>query len=279
MEIIRQVKVRVNRAGTVRVNAGSAQGYSGKSVVGRRVTFRVNRHGVPELQLPGVSVITCTNRTDSLDRIMANYLRQVYPRKELVIIVNSNHVNISEWQNRVADHPDIRIFHVDAEKRLGFCLNYAVDQSAYEYIAKFDDDDYYAPNYLKSALDIFPSIHAGIVGKCAMFVYFEASGTLAISLPNHENVYEDGVAGATMIIRREVFNQVRFPDLTEGEDSMFLGKCREAGIAIYATDRFNFVAIRRSDVESHTWKVDETEYLKYCELVTKTNDYVPYITR
>ena len=86
MDVNRQVKVRVNRAGTIRVNANSAQGYSNISVAGRRVSFKVNRYGTAEQQIPGVSVITCTNRSDSLDRIMANYLRQVYPQKELITI-------------------------------------------------------------------------------------------------------------------------------------------------------------------------------------------------
>lgn len=234
---------------------------------------------VGKLANPGVSVITCTNRPDSLENVLANYLRQNYPQKELIIVVNSEGINISEWHQKTAEHSDIKILQVDSNKTLGECLNHGVDHASYNYVAKCDDDDYYAPNYLSDSMPLFAATGAQIVGKLSMYVYFEGSQTLAIALPGNENIPVAGVAGATMIINKQVFTQVRFGVTSSGEDSAFLQECVQKGIPIFSGDRFNFVCIRHADPDRHTWQVDETEYLKYCQVVAYTTDYLSIITQ
>ncbi|MGE5391706.1 MAG: glycosyltransferase [Deltaproteobacteria bacterium] len=258
-----------------------------------RPTFRISRSGgqfqviLPTMEPSppaqennhlGVSVITCTNRPDRLENIMANYLRQNYSPRELIIVVNSENINIEDWRRRTAGHSDITILQLGSNQTLGECLNYGVDHARYDYVAKCDDDDYYAPKYLSDLMPLFASSGAQIIGKCSMFVYFEGSQTLAIALPGNENMPVSGVAGATMIINKQVFSQVRFTGTSFGEDSMFLQECVARGIPIFSGNRFNFVCIR-SNPDQHTWQVDEAEYLKYCEIVAQTPDYINLITQ
>jgi len=271
---------RVIGSGGVRIGAG-------------RATFRITRSGgqyqvvspgpEPSNQgtdtgNPGVTVITCTNRPDSLENVLANYLRQDYSPRELIIVVNSEGIDIEYWRSRTAAHSDIKILQLSSSQTLGECLNFGVEHAGYNYVAKCDDDDYYAHKYLSGLMPLFASTGAKIVGKCSMFVYFEGSQTLAIALPGNENMPVSGVAGATMIISKEVFSQVRFTVTSFGEDSLFLQECVARGIPIFSGDRFNFVCIR-SNPDQHTWQVDEAEYLKYCQIVAQTSDYVSMITQ
>ncbi len=55
---------------------------------------------------------------------------------------------------------------------LGKCLNFAVDKSKYDIIAKFDDDDYYGPKYISDTIKAFESTDAKVVGKTTNFIYF-----------------------------------------------------------------------------------------------------------
>jgi len=274
---------------------GSARiiGIGGVKIGSGRPAFRISRSGgqfqvispirepsprVEDKGSPGVSVITCTNRPDRLENILDNYLRQIYSPRELIIVVNSESINIDEWRRRTEGHYDISILQLGSNQTLGECLNYGIDHSRYDYVAKCDDDDYYAPKYLSDLMPLFASTGAQIVGKCSMFVYFAGSQTLAIALPGNENMPVAGVAGATMIISKQVFSQVRFTVTSFGEDSLFLQECVTRGIPIFSGDRFNFVCIR-SNPDQHTWQVDETEYLKYCQIVAQTSDYISMITQ
>lgn len=298
MKARRGIRLSIGGSGIAGVT-GPGSGVSrimgfGKVRIGSgRATFRISRKGgqyqiisstrgsagwAEERSTPGVTVITCTNRPDSLENILGNYLRQNHSPRELIIVVNNDGINIEDWSRRTEGHSDIKILQLGSNHTLGECLNYAVDHSGYDYVAKCDDDDYYAPKYLSDLMPLFATTGAQIVGKCSMFVYFEGSQTLAIALPGNENIPVSGVAGATMIISKQVFKQVKFTVTNFGEDSMFLQECVERGIPIFAGDRYNFVCIR-GNPDQHTWQVDEAEYLRYCQIVAYTPDYISMITQ
>ncbi len=58
----------------------------------------------------GISVITCTNRPYSLENILANYVSQLYPLKELIIIINNDFIDPRSWEDMVNKHEDIKIY-------------------------------------------------------------------------------------------------------------------------------------------------------------------------
>lgn len=232
-----------------------------------------------QIELPGVSVITCTNRPDSLSRITDNYCRQNHKPRELIIILNNNTMDLAKWQAAVESFPDIRVYQLDETTSLGQCMNYAIENSSFNYVAKFDDDDYYAPSYLKRQMAAFTYTNADIVGKCTRYIFFSARKILAIDNPGQENKYVKFVCGPTMVINKKVFKAVKFQNITLGEDTEFLKDCQQAGFKIYATDRFDFVYLRNSKQGSHTWEIDEDRYLRSCLIMGHTSDYITLITR
>lgn len=147
----------------------------------------------------GISIITCTHFPFYLDNIFANYARQTYPVKELIIILNGPGINLSDFYKRAELHPHVRIIQLPESCSAGTCLNYAVGQTHYPYIANFDHDDYYAPEYLNDFMKIAPSSEAGVFGKKTHFVFFEEQRILALLHPGRENSYVDYLIGCTLL--------------------------------------------------------------------------------
>ena len=116
---------------------------------------------------PGVSIMTCTNRPSRMENVIRSYLRQRYQPKELIIILNNNSMSRKEWQWRVKGYSGIKVFQLDEKVSLGECYNSAVEHASFDYVAKFDDDDYYAPNFLGGEMAAFDYTYADIVGKSA----------------------------------------------------------------------------------------------------------------
>jgi glycosyltransferase involved in cell wall biosynthesis len=158
-------------------------------------------------------------------------------------------------------------------------MNYAIEISSFNYVAKFDDDDYYAPSYLLRQMAAFTYTNADIVGKCTRYIFFSGRKILVIDNPGQENKYVKFICGPTMVINKRVFEQVKFQNITLGEDTQFLKDCLQAGFKIYATDRFDFVYLRNSKQGSHTWEIDEDRYLRSCLVIGHTNDYITPVTR
>ena len=226
----------------------------------------------------GVSIITCTNKLIYMENIFANYDRQQYEDKELIIILNNNQLNMEEWTEEAGKHHNVTVYGVDEKEPLGVCLNYGIEKARFDYISKFDDDDYYGPAFLEDLMNAFEYTDADIVGKCASYVYFENGSILALYGEDREHCYTQLVLGATMIVKRKVFGRVQWPtDRIRGSDSEFLRQSVKNGFKIYSADRFNYVAVRRSSAALHTWKIEDEEHLAQCQVICSTKDYAPNV--
>lgn len=221
----------------------------------------------------GVSVITCTNKPAFMNNIFANYKNQTFHKKELIIVLNNNAMNIQNWRKKANAYQHVSIYQLPQSTSLGHCLNFAVKYSKYEYIAKFDDDDFYAPKYLSDSIRLFKTTKADIIGKRSYFTYFEHKHMLMIRFPNQENRFVPLVHGGTFIVKREVFKRVKFADRSIGEDVRFLLDCARKGFRIYSGSRYHYAYIRRPYGKHHTWKVSDNYILKACKFYSYTDNY------
>ncbi|QQK79600.1 glycosyltransferase family 2 protein [Salicibibacter cibi] len=224
-----------------------------------------------------ISVITCTNRPHMMKQVFENYSGQSLKEKELVLILNNDAMDIKQWLREAKKHPNVSVYQLPEHLSVSECKNFAVKQSNYRYIAKFDDDDYYAPPYLNVVYEAFnKQKKAAIVGKSSIYVYFEKECCLGLLASETENGFVHRVADSTLAFKKDIFPNIRFTNMKVGSDKRFQMDARAKGFAIYSTDHYNHVAIRGGD--AHTWHMKDDQLMKMCIEKRYTRDFPSIIT-
>ncbi|MCR1287428.1 glycosyltransferase [Shouchella clausii] len=226
-----------------------------------------------------ISVITCTNRNDSMKTVFDNYLRQTMKDKELIVILNQDKMDLSFWKEQAKKLPRVSVFQVPGRLSVGECKNIAAEKTAYSHIAKFDDDDYYAPLYLEAAWSAFEKQReADIVGKSSVYFYFQKSNCIGLFPSLYENEFAKQVVDSTLVFKKELLKDVSFPKIKVGSDKKFQRDCHAKGFRIFSTDRYNHAVIRSRNPNHHTWKISDEQLLKGCINLVYTEDYKPLVT-
>ncbi|MCF6409165.1 glycosyltransferase [Pseudalkalibacillus salsuginis] len=235
-----------------------------------------------------VSVITCTMRDSCLENVFNNYARQKWEDKELIIVLTKVEMDQDRWETEAKKHKNVSIFKVtDGGSSLGKCLNFAVEQTKYEIIANFEDDDYYAQDYLNDSLSAMELTNADVIGKTTVYLFMPERKVLAIFNSNNEHQYVNDqtkigkqyLQGGTLVMKRHVFERVLFRDQIRELDRFFCNDCVSEGFKVYSSDKDNFVYIRNDSGGTHTWKVPNDIILSVCKVVAYTEDFEPYIIK
>ncbi|WP_181917351.1 glycosyltransferase [Virgibacillus dokdonensis] len=225
----------------------------------------------------GVTVVTVTMRPDFLENVLYNYSQQTWENKELIIVLNGENFDTEEVNSKTKNYANVKVIN-SASSTLGACLNKAIENAEFNVIAKFDDDDYYGPNYLTDSMQAFVYTDASIIGKKSIYMYFEDTDMLVLKYPNTENKFQTFVYGATLVFKKEVWEANSFSDRNRGEDSAFLKNAISNGFKIFSTNPYNYVYIRRSYAEHHTWEVNNYHLMRKSEIVGYMKDYISHAT-
>lgn len=226
----------------------------------------------------GVSVIISTNKRDLMKNIFNNFNNQKWAKRELIIVLNNDLLNLNEWMKHAEGHQFISIYQLPEQNSLGACLNFAVKKAKYDYIAKFDDDDYYAPRYLTEAMQVFRHKNADLVGKRSYYMYMVKSQLLMLRHPSRENRWSPLIGGGTIIGKKKVFQAVPFVNQKVGTVFRFVRDCHNRGFRIYSSSRFNYTYLRREG-KNHTWNPGIKYFLKTSKRVDIMADYRNYVVR
>lgn len=224
-------------------------------------------------EIPLVSIILPTMRPHFIDRIIDNIGQQTYSNIECIIIVQDySPEEVEKLESKlysIKAIQKVQIITNNSSDTLGARLNQAVALSSGEYIAKFDDDDFYFPNYLTDMMIPFKFGNWSIVGKKEGFFYIEAEDKTIVKYPGQRHLQTDFVMGATLVIRKSDLLEVGgFEAKNRGEDSNLLKAFKEKGKYIYAADPFNFVVWRSKDSSSHSWDINPEFYKLNCDFVS-----------
>lgn len=181
---------------------------------------------------PLVSIVMASNRPHFIDRIIKNVSGQIYPNIEVIIIAqNYNDQELLKLEQKLKDSGKVfRAIHViknDSEDTLGKRLNQGIALSQGEYVAKFDDDDFYFPNYLQDMLIPFKFGDYGIVGKKEIFVYLEGQNKTYVRYKGQRHMETNFLTGATLVFSKAALNKLSFGDLNKGEDSNILEQAKK----------------------------------------------------
>jgi glycosyltransferase involved in cell wall biosynthesis len=194
-----------------------------------------------------VSIVTPTfGRPEVLPHLYHAFLSQDHPHCELLIADDSPQP--CEAMQRIAAHdPRVRYFHTPARETIGAKRNFLIEQARGEVIVHFDDDDYYAPNYVSSMLRVLGAHDAAKLSawfnyspRLSVLAYWDCQSEVkfgysmapqgALDLVN--NAAHPGNTwgfGFSYIYRRRVWEAVRFDNRSFGEDYDFLTRAFQAG--------------------------------------------------
>jgi len=209
---------------------------------------------------PLVSCITPTaGRSNLVKQAIQYFRRQDYPNKELLILDDGPEFSAED----VPRDPRIRYLRIEGTRSLGSKRNLACELASGEIIAHWDDDDWSAPNRLSSQVRAL--LETASIGLCGLRrIYFFEPHRLRAWLYEHPAGGRPWVAGGTMCYRKEFWQQLRFPDVTEGEDTRFVWSDRGSRVlqlddpSIYAATvhSLNTSPKRTSDSRWRSWPID-----------------------
>ena len=150
---------------------------------------------------PRISCLTITrNRPERLRRAVDLYLRQTWPNKELVVVVDRR--GPTEWIDPVLTslgRSDIRVAVPPPVEHIGALRNHAVDLATGEYVATWDDDDLYHPLRLEVQARALESSGKAVCFLADYVQYFEETGELFLDRWN-----VPGLAPSLMCARSEM---------------------------------------------------------------------------
>jgi len=226
-----------------------------------------------------MTVITCTNRNTMMKNIFQNYSTQTMKNKELIIILNKDDMDLEVWRNEAKKYPFVYVYQMPERMTVSDCKNVAIQKATFNHIAKFDDDDYYAPSYLQSAWMTFKKYpEADIVGKSSVYFYFQEHKLLCLFPSLKENNWTDNVVDSTLVFKKDIFNHVSFRKQKVGSDKRFQKDCQAIGYKTFSTDRYNHTVIRSRN-QNHTWKMNEQRFINICSESMYTDNYQSIVTR
>jgi hypothetical protein len=229
-----------------------------------------------------IACLLATMRPDRLEQCLQRFREDVYPDRELVVVIHGDHHDLGRYRSLVRDGEAIRILHMGSNHSLGACLNHAAAHTDAPYWTKMDDDDIYGANYLSDAMLYQQTGNHQVFGKPPMFNYLESTDELLWdpTWASYANYVHDAirsnaalVAGGTLGGRTETLRALRFSELRRGgSDSDFILRCHEAGLAVMSMDGFNFVRYRSKQTGFHTWNMDETQARQRAQHVGPSTD-------
>jgi glycosyltransferase involved in cell wall biosynthesis len=207
------------------------------------------------MSAPTVSIITPTfNRERHLRNLIDCALHQTRADLELLILDDSPRPS-RLIEAGYADDPRVRYIHSERRLSIGEKRNRLVEQSRGQVIVQFDDDDFYAPRYVErmvAALEDRDLVKLGgwfgySVAKRQFFywdttklspIHFVVGSSdplvpidLAQAVVEAEFVDKNMWGyGFSYVVRRSVFEKVRFADENFGEDYSFVQRFRQQGL-------------------------------------------------
>ncbi|MCT9929057.1 glycosyltransferase family 2 protein [Planotetraspora sp. A-T 1434] len=156
----------------------------------------------------------------------------------------------------------IEVVEVGGEIPFGDVLNEAVRRASGDYVAKWDDDDWYGPDHLSDLLLARAYAGADVVGTAAEFFYLEPLNVTVRRTDYTSEVVSPHVAGGTILLERAALLEVGgFQPLPRAVDERLLKDVEAAGGSIYRTHGLGYV-LRRSTMEEHTWRLPLAHFLR-----------------
>jgi len=218
---------------------------------------------------PLTSALLVTNRIGMLHNAVSQIVQQTYPSVE--ILVGLHGIELASGKAAVADHISefgdrIKLFEIPQSTPLGAAYGQLTAVSDGEYIAKFDDDDFYGPHHLWDAILSLKYSGAGLFGRTPTMTWLSASSELLLRPFGPEEIFNKYIIGATMVMNKAALVQAGgWRPSPWAVDKALIDRFTSAGIGVYRASQLGWVYVRHN--QGHTWVRDESHFRGQAERV------------
>ena len=204
---------------------------------------------MPPNDLVTCVMVTC-DRPQLARRAIQCFLLQTYSPREL-LIVNDGDLSYGD----VIPHElpvDVTIteLHIETEESntLGELRNLALDKANGEFVAQWDDDEWYHPERLAIQISAIEQSHKAACALKWTLMHIDSD-----ELVNHPFRADAGLATPGTIVHRRT--HARYPAQRKGEDSVFIRSVKEDGGLCVLGQNYSHLFIRCFH-GSNTWDFD-----------------------
>lgn len=198
------------------------------------------------------------NRRRFAAEALRRFVAQDYAGALELVIVEDGEESVQDLVSPAAQmggpHRALRFFqHLRHEGNIGAKLNFAAGQARGEILARWDDDDFYAPDRIRRQLAFLQLTGKAMVGCNSFLAYREGE-------PHGWEYTGDGwfAAGATQMYRRNWALAHRYPETNDAEDFRYAQIAHEQGELSVLT-RLDVLVAREHD--ANTSPREDDKYL------------------
>jgi hypothetical protein len=203
-----------------------------------------------------VWVIVPFSRPERLEQVLANFSRQKFPFKKLVLVANGA-------ARRIAEHAQLvtgwSIMMLTSDAHQSIAKNTALHEIRKRgggFTVVMDDDDYYGPQYLTEACGYANTYD--VIGKSRHFMSVDGNLWLCgRELRGHQVGW---LTGGTIACWAE--SAPEYPQLSSGEDAAFCALAESRGMRIFGTDLYHYL-YRRESKQDHAWRIGHEDLRMY----------------
>jgi glycosyltransferase involved in cell wall biosynthesis len=210
---------------------------------------------------PFYPLISCVmptfNRRSFIPLALQCFRSQTYPRRELVVI--------DDGTDPVADLleglPFVTYRRLPERLTIGAKRNLACHEAAGEFIAHWDDDDWYAPNRLELQVAPLLAGTADLTGFVNRFVLEMPRGQFWSTADRlHRRMFVGDIHGGTLLYRKSILKEnIRYPETNLAEDAVLIQQAiRRAKRLTRLENRGTFVYLRHG---RNAWKFEAGRFL------------------
>ena len=198
----------------------------------KRLGYVIGKVGLspPSLNLPLFTVVSTVRDIPSLVNLQESLIRQTYRDFDVALVLGNKSLKkaVVKFQNALPDNK-IEFLPQNSED----AVREWIGSTPSSYIAIFDCEDYYGPNYLKDYALSSRYSQCEYLGKGTHFVC--VSGKPVLRNPGAEFQLVSQAPVSTIAIKKEIIDSNYFPNLIKSE----VFKCKDRNIL--SLDRFNYV--------------------------------------
>ena len=227
-----------------------------------------------------VPLVTCVMPTrDRLPfalQAVRLFQAQCYPNRELMVVDDGAD---GQLESLLPEDSRVRYVRAPEGESIGMKRNRACAAAQGEFIAQWDDDDWYGSKRLSVQLEPLLAGFADVTGLIApVFFDLHAWRFWSVTPALHRQLFAEDVHGGTLVYRRQVWERLaHYPNASLAEDAAFLVTAKRRGARL---QRINgdglFVYVR---LAHNAWNVDCGQHVDAAEWLCVQEPTLPQVDR